>query len=179
MIKKRWFFLLGASFLAGMLWYAMYSEYIIIRLNRTIIQDSLVQSHKKSTLVFFVNHAYKKEQVEITCKEFDPLDLYLCVVHAWAEVLTAEKYLLRPCIIDAATLDATTKTAYISFELAPITASASIYQKLSEVEAFLQTIRINCPFVQQVCFLQNGLPLKDDHLDFSDFWPVTGFILNK
>lgn len=179
MTKLRLIFFLGGSFFAGMLWYALYSEYIIVRFNRTIIQDSLGQSHKNVILVFFVNHIYKKEHAQIAYKETNELDLYLCVVHAWAEVLTAEKYLLRPCIIEAATFDIKTKTAYVSFEFAPFTISASTYQKLSEIEAFLQTIRINCPFVQQVCFLQNGLPLKDEHLDFSDFWPVAGFISNK
>lgn len=54
--------------------------------------------------------------------------------------------------------------------------SYSIHAKLMWVEGLLKTIHSSGLALQSVHFLHNHQPLQDPHLDFTNPWPVHGFV---
>jgi hypothetical protein len=66
--------------------------------------------------------------------------------------------------------------AYISFDRNPFTKNQSTYEKFMWIEGLLKTVRENGIQLQSIYFLVHHQPLTDFHLDFSNAWPISGFI---
>jgi N-acetylmuramoyl-L-alanine amidase len=71
---------------------------------------------------------------------------------------------------------ATPANLIVSLSDSPFNPEASAAAKWHLLEGLLQTLHEQIPSIQNVIFLANHQPLMDQHLDFTNPWPVTGFI---
>lgn len=172
--------LIGALFLIiGFLFFCFYEEWIIITLpHNTATFTSLTQENyqKKSINLFYYKQEKKhKEQVELVLP-IDTTEKLKTIINAWLLLIEEENIVDKKIAAKTITVAPTTKTAILSFNQNPFDNEQSVYEKLLFIEGLLATLReCNCP-INSLHFLVEQEILKDHHLDFSQNWPLEGFL---
>jgi hypothetical protein len=184
-----------AAFLAlcaGSILLLIDKEYIIIRTPSFVSQpsaDSTGMRSEKKEISFYVWHnttwlIEKKQCIWLAGSTQESLEQNKIkqanlkhLVVTWLATLQAELGLPTADIaVQAATLNPSGYVAYISFGSYPLPENSSIHAKLMWIEGLLKTIRSSWLALQSVHFLHNHQPLLDPHLDFTNPWPVHGFV---
>lgn len=98
------------------------------------------------------------------------------LVHAWAAMLEEEGIVHHRVTLQSASATFTNEELIISFDRAPFNKNDSAREKLHRIETLLATLALHLPSLQTVRFLVNHEPLNDYHLDFSQPWPLRGFL---
>lgn len=137
------------------------------------IQTNSIE-RKKVNLHYFHFDTWHYEDVELLWPADDTLKLsYL--TGSWLSLLDDAHIMAKKVSVQSAII--TNNVAYISFDRNPFSKEQSTYQKLLWVEGLLKTIRENGIKIQAIQFLSHHHPLNDYHLDFSNPWPMSGFLV--
>ncbi len=163
---------------AGILFYALYHELIIIRNPFTTQMPRLDKMHAKKhmfTLMFWKDRSWQKEKIELIHSDNKAQTLQYLIA-SWLGLLDDEQMLPRKISLQSVMLDSSGKEAYVSFDGNPLAKKSSIFDKWLWAEGLLKTIRENNIALTSIQFLVHHQPLADPHLDFFHLWPITGFL---
>lgn len=169
------------SFLIGFIYFAFNQGWIVIR-SFSASQSETTALNLKATkkympLVFWNDNKWNKESVEIIATA-DPALTVQHLLTSWLSLLDEEGAMTHKVTLQAALMSASGHL-YLSFDRTPFDENSSTYDKWMWVEGLLTTIRENEPAVHAVHFLVHHHPMDDNHLDFSNAWPITGFLQNQ
>jgi hypothetical protein len=173
--------LLIICFIIGTLYFAFNQGWIVIRSFSITAQadqatNALRATKKQMNLVFWNNNKWNKESVEIITTS-DTAQTVQYLLNSWLTLLDEENVMAKKVTLQSALMSAHGQL-YISFDRNPFDENSPTHDKWMWVEGLLTTIRENEPSVHKIHFLVHHHPMEDTHLDFSNPWPITGF-LNK
>jgi len=176
---KQYIFISAAVFCAGIFFLAYNQGWILLKFpsyKREAQQTAAaLRAQKKSvTLFFWHNKRWNKEAVEIL-HTHDAAQTAQHLLNSWLTLLDEEQVMVKKVMLQSALLS-DNKQLYLSFDRNPFNEHDATYDKLLWVEGLLRTIRENDIPVQAVRFLVHHQPMQDYHLDFSNSWPLAGFL---
>lgn len=166
--------------LAGMLFCAYLNNWIIIRFpsytrDITALYDASSMSKKKVTLFFWKYEQWCKESTQILWSQETERNLAL-IIKAWLTLLEDEHLITTPVRLQSVLLSPNKTQAYLSFDRNLLPANCSIYSKWLYIEGLLKTIRENGIGISHIQLLVDQQPMTDYHLEFSNPWPINGFL---
>ncbi len=170
------FFVIGALFLA-------YNQgFIIIRSSsyKTETKNAAhnVRAHKKRVkLIFWHNKKWNTEHVDIL-QTNDDAQTIQHLINAWLNLLDEENIMNKKVTLQSALLTPN-RQLYLSFDRNPFDEQNQTYKKWMWTESLLKTIRENSISLQNIRFLVHHQAMQDNHLDFSNSWPISGFLCIK
>ena len=129
---------------------------------------------KPATLFFWHNKRWNKEIVEILQTK-DNAQTSQHLLNSWLTLLDEEQVMAKKVMLQSALLS-NNKELYLSLDRNPFNETDSTYDKLMWIEGLLRTVRHHNIPVQTIRFLVHHQPMQDYHLDFSNSWPLTGFL---
>jgi len=97
------------------------------------------------------------------------------LVNAWINASYQSQILERKVVVKHVGLSSSGQDAYLSFDSSPLSASWSIYKKWQVLESLLKTIRESDIHLNMIFFREKHSPMEDEHLDFSQGWPIVGY----
>ena len=165
------------SFLMGMIFFAWYNNFIIITTTRindaSSLSSSLIQ--KKEVIHFyFHNDKWKTEKQEILWTN-NVIKNIMHLINAWLTLLDEESITIKKITLQSALLSVA-GTLYLSFDHQILIKDDTIFKKWMMIEGILKTLKENNIVIQNVHFLIQHQRLNDPHLDFSESWPIHGFM---
>ena len=176
--KPRHYLLLSiVLFCAGLLFYSLFNEILLIRLPFKTSLNPLDQdqSQRKITKFFVWNgETYVTEEKEILYSD-NTIRTLENIVSSWLTVLEEEKLMPKKVSLQSIMISSSGKEAYISFDRNPLTKDKSIYHKIKWIEGLLKTFKESKLSIESVHFLVHAKPLNDVHLDFNHSWPLHGY----
>ena len=98
------------------------------------------------------------------------------IINNWLSFLHDERILNKKVYLESASLSESEQDVFLSFDQVPFLRDWSIFNKLCLIESLLKTINKVNLGVQKIIFLVDHQVMEDDHLDFSQSWPVDGFL---
>jgi len=169
-----------ACFTLGTLFLAYYQGWIIMRYpaQKTEVAQtsaSFRARKKKVNLIFWYHDKWNIETVDIL-ETNDQAQTLQHLINSWLTLLDEEQIMSKKVTLQSASLDT---TAYLSFDRNPFDEQSTTHQKWLWVESLLKTIRDNDITVQNIRFLVHHQIMQDNHLDFSNPWPITGFLTTQ
>lgn len=170
----------AVGLVAGMLLFIYYNELIIVRwpARASSIQQvaSAVPTVRKVVMLTFFKHgSFKNEQQELLWGD-RPQENIRYLLSALLNLWEDEQVTQKKVSLQSAILNPSGQTLYLSFDRAPFDKEAPTFHKWHAVEAILKTLRDNEVGVREVYFLVHHELLVDPHLDFSNPWPLGGFL---
>jgi hypothetical protein len=161
----------------SLLLFAYHKEYIILNFQKTNKNESQANAAQKQnvTLHFWHQNEWHTEHVSLLFSDNTVSNMQQ-LVSRWAQLLSEEKIIKKKVTLQSATLTFDKQELIISFDRAPWNKEWGTYDKWMTIEGFLKTIRNVDPSIKKVRFLVNQQPISDPHLDFTNPWPINGFI---
>lgn len=163
----------------GMLFYAWHKQWIVIKLpimqEITSIEPIQSKSLKKNIMLhYWHTDAWHKEKSELLWQE-DLSQNIQYLLNQWLSLLDEEQIMDKKVIIQSV-LMSPSQYAYISFDRNPFDKEQKTIEKIYWIEGLLKTLRENGILTQGINFLVQHQPLCESHLDFSNPWPLSGFL---
>lgn len=125
--------------------------------------------------IFWHHNRWNTEQTELLWSD-DKAENCIRLIASWLLLLEEEHSMSKKVTIQSVILSPSGADAYCSFDRNPFDKNHATFDKLMWIEGFLKTIRENGIKIQTIQFLVHHQPLNDFHLDFSNPWPITGFL---
>jgi len=168
-----------ATLCTGMLFFLLYHKILIVHWSfpSKIFSSEHVEPVLKKTLTFFFwkNQRWNKEDAEILWHSNEAQRI-LYLSNRWLTFLDEEQVLEKKVTVQDACLSQPGKEAYVSFDCTPFSKNISTRQKLMLIEGLSKTLQTAGISVQTIFFLVDHAPLHDPHIDFSQGWPLKGFV---
>lgn len=157
--------------------FAISQQWIIFRLPHVHTQNTPEQviTKQQVTLWYVHQNQWKNEKTELLWSS-NVSENISQLISSLLLIFEEEQLLDKKTTVQSVTLSSDHMTAFISFDRAPLAKQASIYAKWMMIETMLKTVRENGIKIQNIQFLTNHQPMQDAHLDFSNRWPLAGFI---
>lgn len=178
LLKPRHYLYMSiALFVAGLLFYGLYNEMIILRLPFKASRQPIEQSQsqrKVMKLTYWNGKSYAHEEKEILYSTNSAQTL-TDLITSWLSMLEEEKMMPKKVSLQSVMLDSTGQEAFISFDRNPLLKEKSTFQKLMWIEGLLKTIKDSGVPLKSVHILVYAKPLNDAHLDFNHAWPLAGY----
>jgi hypothetical protein len=127
--------------------------------------------------VFWHNDRWNTEETELLWSD-DRAENLTHLITSWLTLLDEEKVMDKKVSLQSIVLSPSQCDAYCSFDRNPFNKNNATHEKLMWIEGLLKTIRENGVKIQNIYFLVHHQPLHDFHIDFSNPWPLTGFLSN-
>jgi hypothetical protein len=184
MHKLRLIVLVSGSILssisAGLLFYWLYQNIFIVKSSFYYYNSARDQAATIKTVSLFLYkdkrwHEEKQQMAWFNAKQ----DQLASLVNSWLLLLDQEDMLEKKVSVQTVLLSASQQEAYISFDRNFLSKQYSIFDKLMSIESLLKTVRENNINIQKVHFLVHHKPMHDYHLDFSQAWPIIGFLVSS
>jgi len=161
-------------------YFAYNQQWIIFHIPKKSLEDSARVpgnqiTKKRVTRNYWNNDAWNTEETELLWSD-NKADTLMHLITSWLALLEEEKVMDKKVTLQSVVVSSSGVDAYISFDRNPFLKNQSTYSKLLWVEGLLKTVRENEVKVQNIHFLVHHQLLTDFHLDFSNPWPVTGFV---
>lgn len=178
-MKKNHFILSLSFFALGLLYFMHNQGWLIVRFPsyKTEIQQIAngLRTHKKRVrLIFWHNKKWYTEQVDILQTE-DNAQTVQHLINSWLTLLDEETIMGKKVTLQSA-LISPNGLLYLSFDRNPFNEKNSTHTKWMWVEGLLKTMRENNISLQNIRFLVHHQTMQDGHLDFSNPWPIAGFL---
>ncbi len=180
MKNKKLILILLSALAAGILWYALTQEWLIINLPfgkgaLTTHAKTGITTHKKIGVYVPKQGAIRREERELLwCDDAATNASYLTT--AWLNILDDELTLAKKTSLQSVAAAHDGRELIISFDRPPLNKNSSTAEKLLLIESLLKSVRESLPLVKTTLFLVHHKHMHDAHLDFSRPWPVSGFI---
>lgn len=166
--------------ISGSIFFLFHKEYIILRFRHdTLTTDHPLNTHhtyrKTVTCHFWHKNSWQKESQQCLWSDNKETNLKQ-LISTWLITLEQECSLPTKITTQAVVLNPNGYGAFVSFNQNPLPQNGPLYHKIIWIEGLLKTIRDNGVIIQSIHFLHNHQPLQDPHLDFSQPWPICGFL---
>ena len=157
--------------------FAFHYEWIIIRIPQSIDarQNQQMKTKQKVQLSYWHDQRWHTEAEELIWSN-DTVENLHSIITSWLTTIDAEQLVPKKVTLQTATIAPNNQDAYLSFDRNPLPKEWSTFSKWMLIEGLLKTIRENNIPIHHISFLVHHQPLHDTHLDFSNPWPITGFI---
>jgi hypothetical protein len=169
----------GCALITGIITYALYNELLIVQFptkkNSFVTTPISTVEKKKFTLYYWHQTAWRTEEKELL-QTTDARKTLSYVLTAWLNMIEEERIVHKKITVQSVMLDNTGHELYISFDHSFLPKHNATHDKLLLIEGMLKTIHACNPDIQYVIFLVHHQPLQDMHLDFSQPWPINGFL---
>lgn len=167
----------GIALGAGILFFAYMQEWIIIRSPLSITHMPLHSeaTRQNITLYCWARDQWHHETVSLIWPT-NKQEAATYLVRAWLSYIDDEHGLAQHTSLQSVILSSSMTHALISFDRNPCDKTGSIMHKLMLIESLLKTLKESGLKLQEVSLLVHHKPLHDAHLDFSNPWPIDGFI---
>jgi len=169
------------AFFFGVLFFAIYNKWVIFSfpsyVSKVASQAACMKPEKKEiNLFYWYNKKWNKEKVSLLLSE-DKSKSIKYIVNSWLNLLEEEAIMKdRVVTLQTALVSSSGACAYLSFDRNPLDKESSTYNKLMWLEGLLKTLRENNIDIQNIYFLVHHEIMQDYHLDFSNPWPIYGFL---
>ncbi|MBN1549149.1 hypothetical protein JW872_00650 [Candidatus Babeliales bacterium] len=164
---------------AGMVYYGLMQQWIIVRLPQktaTFRNDAQIAIKKnKVSLWYYKKNGWHSETTTIIWPENIQRSLKH-LLDTWFTFMDEEGLMKKKASVQSVVISHTQQEAYISLDRSPFDDQASVHTKWIWIETLLKTIRENGFTFTSIRLLVHHQPLKDYHLDFSKPWPLSGFL---
>ena len=142
-----------------------------------VANDSLATSvvKRQGKLFFWNKGKWNHESAEILLSH-NLTDTISYIANKWLTLLEEEGLMAKRVAVSHVLIHGSGKEVYISFDRYPFNKEHSCYEKWMWVEGLLKTLRENDIAISHIDFKVRHMPLQDYHLDFSNPWPLQGFI---
>lgn len=181
-MNKKFYILLSIlTFLLGMFFFSLKKEWIIFRFPFTNIDSILDQEIKfKNTkknikLSYWQNNKWNVETSQLIWSDQESVNVH-SIISQLLNLLNEEKVIDKKINLQNAFISSNGQNLYLSFDGNILPTNRSTYDKLMIIESILKTIAQNNIKISKVHFLINNQIMNDEHLDFSNAWPIEGFI---
>ena len=178
---KSFFYLTVLGLIAGFLLVSFQKNWIIlyftpINFSNTAKQNRLPTFHKKTVSLFFwKNNSWHNEQADILWGH--ELEANLTnLIQSWLTIIDEEQLTVHKITLQTALISYNSQIAYLSFDQNLLSSNSSTYQKLMLIEGLLKTLRHNHITIPSIQLLVQHQLIDDHHLDFSNPWPISGFL---
>lgn len=170
------------SMVCGLLLYAYTHEWIIIQYPahmtapesaHQIVANQTIK--KRVKLIFWRHGKWNTEHQELIWTPQTNTNIHY-LINSWLTLLDEETILDKKVTVQTVIMNASGQEAYLSFDQNPLNPELSTHAKLMIIEGLLKTLRDNGIKITSVRLLVHHQPLVDDHLDFANPWPLTGFL---
>jgi hypothetical protein len=170
-------FIMICSVGIGILVFCIAQEWIILRFPHD--QTDFITTAQRTqivTLYRWHEGQWRTHTITLTASD-NTQDYCTALVAAWLAMAQEEQMIAHTLSLQSA-LDTHHKDRlYLSFSDTLIQQNKSTMDNLICIESLLRTLRENAPSSIHSCvFLVNHAPMHDTHLDFSQPWPITGFL---
>jgi hypothetical protein len=158
-------------------WYCYNNDIILIRKPHvhTLVLTADT-AHKKAIKLYLWHHdAWHFENAEIIWST-DIVSTVHNLIARWLVLIAEEQNCKQPAKVVTVALGSDLQTIYLNFDHLPLDRQKSTYDNVMILEGLLKTIRENGIKLTALQFLVNHTPLQDAQLDFSQPWPITGFL---
>ncbi len=168
------------AFMCGALLLSFKAGWLIIRYPsyRHDIAQQKAALHVKRTPVtfhFFRDNQWHTERSELLWGQGVAHNIQY-LINSWLSFLDEEHLMKKKITVITVLLSSTGSNAYISFDRNPLNKEASAYAKWMWIEGLLKTLRDQGIKIPHIHFLVHHQPLTDTHLDFSNPWPIQGYL---
>lgn len=178
MMKQQIYILSFIFFILGVIFFAIQKEFIIFRLPFKKIEianfNKCHTSRKTITFYYYNNIKWITENIDILISE-NVEDNIQKIINTWLNLLDEEK-IIEKISLQTALISENSNELYLSFDRNLVNEENSTMQKLMLIESLLRTLRDNDIKISKVNFLVHHQIMKDHHLDFSNPWPIEGFL---
>jgi len=177
--EKQYAIISGSLFILGIFLCAVYNNWIIFsypsykRNTKNLLAQNHVQK-KPVALHYWHREKWHSEQTPLIWSNNTTQNVsYL--INTWLTLLDEEDIMDKKVSLQAVLLDSSKQEAFLSFDRNPLAENSSTFEKWQWIESLLKTMRTNGVSLQRVRFLVHHQEMIDDHLDFSNPWPLSGF----
>ena len=181
--RKRFFGAIAiACIMFGYLFFFLYNNILVVRWMRQTSLDARmlayskkhVASHKPLVFYFWRDEVLVKGARNFLWHD-DQAENLRAITGSWLSFLYDERVITRPVVVESAALSDLEHEVYISLDRSPFERDWPIFKKWHLVDALGKTLRGANEKVQTFILLVDGRPIVDEHLDFSQGWPIDGF----
>ncbi len=171
-----------AALFSGILFFCVYQEWLIVSWH--VPKNSFITSEQKTLerktiklTVWKQENWYQEESIVVW--ETNQKAQLKTLIAEWLTLAYEEKILEKKITIENVLLSPSGNDSYISFSDTLFEKKWSTYKKLHLIESLLKSIRENNIKIQKIFFLMKDQPLIDVDLDFSQAWPISGFLFQE
>ena len=165
--------------IGGIILYSVTNDWIIFHFPGFVtsyFEQQKTGVHRKIiTLTFWNNNRWESETTQMiwTDKtEYNTKNL----TNNWLSLLDEEGIIKKKVTVQSTALSKTKNECYLSFDQTPFAKEDSTFKKLMLTEGLLKTLKENDIPLQSIHFLVHHKILNDNHLDFTNPWPIEGFL---
>jgi hypothetical protein len=161
----------------GILIFAIQKEWIILNFRSLAHQTTASSSaHKKKVHLFYwYNNEWRTDVTQIILSGHITSNIQQ-LISRWLALIHEEKIIKKKVQIQAVLLNYDGQELFISLDRLPWNKEASTFEKWMIIEGMLKTIKATEASLKKVRFLVNHQLPHDPHLDFTNPWPLNGFI---
>lgn len=175
MIKNNYFLSISA-FLFALLLFAYQKEYIIFNFSK-LPQTTIKTTTQKKNVSFTFWHQNQWHTEIIPILYSDCLTSTMQqLINRWLQLVEEEKVLKKAVILQAVLVSFDKQVLFISLNRFPWNKESTTFDKWMIIEGLLKTIQNSSSSIKKVHFLIDHQLMQDNHLDFTNPWPVDGFL---
>ena len=163
------------SFTIGILLFAFHSEWIIISIPHSTINNFSHHVDKRNVSFYFWHNNNWVIEHETMLWDATPSQNMQNVVASWLSTMETEQYASKKVSSESVILTPNNHL-YISFDRNPFAKESSTIDKLMWLEGLLKTLKAADLGIQYVHFMVHHKPLLDGHIDCARPWPIDGFL---
>ncbi len=164
----------------GAIAYALHNNWLIIRYPsyKKEIQEyyQRATTNKKKVYLSFWHHDRWHTEDKQLLWSASTGDNVMHVINSWLSLLDEYEVTDKKVALQTALVGNPNNLVYLSFDNNLFAQHHTVFEKWMLLEGLLKTIRENTIDIQQVRFLVHHRPMKDPHVDFTNAWPLSGFL---
>lgn len=173
---KKLVILLTSSLMLGLFFIALRQNYIILNFWNSGATQISSASHKKKVIIsFWHNDQWKQEEVQLLIDSHVYNNTYH-MMSQYLQLLFDESIIKHKVNVQQVLMNYDSQEIFVSFDRTIWSKDSCTVEKIMIVEGILKTLKKNEPSIKKVKFLMNHQPMTDAHLDFTNAWPIDGFL---
>ncbi len=173
-----------ACFCAGIFFFLLYRDFVIIKWvgsqgarQLAKLRKGAAVTRKEVKYYFFKDDTVYFEEGIMIWDTSSPTKNIKLLISDWLVCLQGEKQISPTVFLNSVAFSFGKESVFLNFNKSFFSKNSSIHHKWQLIESLLRTMRGAGVTVQSVRFFVDDKLLRDDHLDFSQPWPITGFIM--
>lgn len=179
-MKKKYIIICMVTFSLGMLLVSIHNDWIMFRFPSYVAEvenyiNAIAVPKKEVQLWYWHNNQWHNEKTNLIWQPSKTHQIQY-LINTWLTFLDEEHIMDKKVSLQTVLLASSDQEALLSFDRMPLDPQSSTFNKWMWVEGLLKTIRENKIPLQRIRLLVHHQPLNDDHLDFSNPWPLHGFV---
>ena len=174
-MKKLFYIIILFSLLTSLIIFFYFNEIIILNFPKTSLKKELLETAQRKTLnlFFWKDNRWHKDEIYVLWSKNINQNIFQ-IINNWLSLIDEEQIINRKISLQSSSVE--NYTLYLSFDNNPFSEDFSTRKKLMIIESLLKTLRESKIEINQIYFLVHHEVIEDAHLDFSNAWPINGFL---